>query len=206
VLVTLGRRGIFAVGAVVGVIVLVAGWLLLVSPARSDISKTKAAAATQSHDNDSARIQLATMRGIAKNLPQEQAELALLNQRVPNAAQLPALLRQIRAAADSSGVSLDNLTPTVPAPLTDAPGISAVSISMEVTGGYADVEQFDDALESLKRTFLVSGFTMTGGASAAGSGSTGSTSTSTSTDANQITTAFSGQVLLNSAATATTGS
>jgi Tfp pilus assembly protein PilO len=202
---TLGRKGISAVGAAICVAVLVAGWFLLVSPLKSDIAKTKADTATQVQDNDSARLKLSAMQSIAKNLPKEQAELAQLSQAVPDSADLPALLKTIQNTADSTGVSMTSLSPTVPAALTNAPGISAVQISMAVSGGYAELEQFDSALEGLKRTFLVSGFTMAGG----GDGSTGTSATSTSSDsATNISATFSGQVLLKTApvASATTGS
>jgi Tfp pilus assembly protein PilO len=195
---TLGRKGIAAIGAVVCIVVLVAGWFLLISPVKSDISKTKAEAATQVEANDSARLKLSSMRSIAKQLPREQAELAALTQKVPASAQLPTLLRDIQTAADNTGVSLKALTPSQPADLASAPGISAVQISMSVSGGYAEIEQFESALEGLKRTFLVSGFSMTGGSKVDSTGK--STPSDGSTD---ITTSIDGQVLLKSVPVAT---
>jgi Tfp pilus assembly protein PilO len=169
--------------------VLAGGWFLLVKPVRSDISKVKAQTSQQQQDNDSAQLQLQSMRSIAKNLPAEKAELAVLSQRVPSAVELPALLRSMQALAKSSGVNLLGITPTVPAPLTNAPGISTVGISLNVSGGYAEIEQFDSSLEGLQRTFLVSGFTLTGsGTPGTSSGATTSTAT--------ITASLSGRVLV----------
>ena len=194
---TLGRRGIVAVGAIVCVVVLLAGWFLLVAPVKSDISKTKAASAAQTTANSDLTLTLASMRAIAKKLPQEKAELAALAERVPSQLEVPALLRAIQDAATQTGVTLSNLTPSQPVALVGADGISTVSLALSVTGGYAETEQFDSALESLRRTFLVSAFTMAGGAASA-------TASASSTSDSNITTNFTGQVLVHTA-TATTG-
>jgi Tfp pilus assembly protein PilO len=195
---TLGRRGIVIIGAVVGVVVLVAGWFLMVAPVRSDISKTKAATAAQTEQNDGLSLTLATMRSIAKKLPQEQAELAVLNKRVPDQVMIPSLLRAIQTAATATGVDLTSLVPGQPAALAGAPGISSVSITLAVTGGYAEVEQFDSSLEALQRTYLVSGFTLSGGGAAADSTTAATQATLSAT--------LNGQVLVHTAtATATAG-
>lgn len=188
---SLGIRGTIAIGAVMCLAVLVAGWFLLVQPVKADISKTKADTATQQQDNDALQAKVATMRGIAKQLPAEQAELATLTQRVPDSVELAALLRSIQGLADDTGVSLDGFAPTAPAALPEAPGISTVSVALNVKGGYAELEQFDTELEALQRTFLVSGFTMTGAGVA------------TDSSATQITAAFTGRVLVHTPATAT---
>ena len=67
--------------------------------------------------------------------------------------------------AIASGVKLISITPGTPTALDNAPGISSVTVQLSVSGGYAEIEQFDSALEGLQRTFLVSGFTFTGAAS-----------------------------------------
>jgi Tfp pilus assembly protein PilO len=198
----LGRKGIVAIAAVAGLVVFLAGWFLLVAPVKSDISKTKAATANQISDDDSLRLTISTMRSIAAKLPQETAELAVLNQRVPDKAELAKLLRSITTTATDTGVALTSLTPSVPAALASAPGVSAVTVSLNVTGGYAAIEQFDSALEALQRTFLVTGFSLSGS-----SGQTSSTSSSSSASAGGITASFTGQVLVRSTATSTsTGS
>jgi Tfp pilus assembly protein PilO len=190
---SLGRNVTIGVAAVVCLAVLAGGWFLLVKPARSDIAKVKAQTAQQQSDNDSARLQLQSMRSIAKNLPAEKAELAVLSQRVPNQVQLPSILRSMQALAKASGVTVTTITPTTPSPLASAPGIATVGIALNLTGGYAEIEQFDSALEGLQRTFLVTGFTLTGGSS-------------TSSTTSSITASLTGRVLVHTTATtATTG-
>jgi Tfp pilus assembly protein PilO len=197
---SIGRRATIIIAAVAGIAVLAGGWFLLVAPVKSDISKVKAQSSQQQSDNDSARLQLQSMQSIAKDLPAEKAELAVLTQRVPNEVDLPAILRSMQALAKASGVSLVSITPTAPSPLVSAPGIATVGIGLNVTGGYAEIEQFDSALEGLQRTFLVSGFSLTGGASTSGGTAASSTPSTTST----ITATFTGQVLVHTTATAAT--
>ncbi len=181
-------------GAVLCVALLVAGWFLLVQPVKADISKTKAATATQQQDNDGTRAKVATMRDIAKKLPAEQSELATLSERVPDQVELAALLRSVQSLADGTGVSLEGFTPSPPAPLDSAPGVSTVGVQLNVKGGYAEIEQFDTELEALKRTFLVSQFTMTAAGIATGS------------SAAEITAAFTGRVLVHTAPTSAASS
>jgi len=187
---SLGRRATIVIAAVACLAVLAGGWFLLIKPARASIAATKAQTHQQQDDNASSRLQLQTMRSIAKNLPAEKAELAVLSRRVPSQVQLPALLRSMQALAKASGVAITGITPTTPTPLTNAPGIATVNITLIVTGGYAEIEQFDSALEGLQRTFLVSGFTLTGGSSTGGTTS--------------ITASFNGRVLVHTTTTAAT--
>ncbi|HEX4429780.1 MAG TPA: type 4a pilus biogenesis protein PilO [Frankiaceae bacterium] len=195
---SIGRRATIIVAAVAGLAVLAGGWFLLVKPVRSDISKVKAQTTQQQSDNDSSRLQLQSMQSIAKHLPAEKAELAVLSQRVPNQVELPAILRSMQALAKASGVTLATITPAVPTPLTGAPGIDTVAINLAVSGGYAEVEQFDSALEGLQRTFLVSGFTLTGSGGTSGAGTPAASTTTT------ITATFTGRVLVHTTAPAAT--
>lgn len=201
-----GRKATIIVAAVACLAVLVGGWELLIQPTRSSISKTKAQTAQQVQDNQSAQLQLQSMRSIAKNLPAEQAELTALQKKVPNQVELPTVLRSMQFLAVTSGVKLLSITPSTPTPLDSAPGIATVQVGLTVNGGYAEIEQFDSALEGLQRTFMVSGFTFTGNGTATTSSSSSSSSSST-TAANapvSITANLTGRVLVHTTATAGT--
>ncbi len=204
---SLGRRATIAIAVVACLAVLAGGWFLLIQPTRSSISKTKAQTAQQQADNQSAQLQLQSMRSIAKHLPAEQAELAALQKKVPTQVELPAILRSMQALAISSGVNLLTFTPTTPTPLANAPGIATVGIQMSVSGGYAELEQLDSALEGLQRTFMVTGFTFTGSGSTANGSATSASSSASSTSGgtpDTISASFTGRVLVHSTATAGT--
>jgi Tfp pilus assembly protein PilO len=143
------------------------------------------------------------MRSIAKNLPVEQAELAALQKKVPNQVELPTILRSMEYLGITSGVKLLTITPSAPTPLDSAPGIASVQIGLTVNGGYAEIEQFDSALEGLQRTFMVSAFTFTGNGTATSSSSSSSSSSSANAPVS-ITASLTGRVLVHTTATAGT--
>ena len=79
-------------------------------------------------------------------------------------------------SAESTDSSAAATTPVVPA-APPAPSLYQVPLTLDVSGSYFELEQFINKLEGLKRSFLVTGFTVTPVASetAAAGDSTGST-------------------------------
>jgi Tfp pilus assembly protein PilO len=150
-----------ALTSVASVIVLVAGWFLLISPKRSEVSDLKSQAAAQENTNDGLQLKLTALRSQQKGLAAKNKQLAELAKKIPTTADLPGLLRQLSATATTSNVDLTDLTPAAPVTLTAAPGISAVSISLKVEGAYFDVAQYVNGLESLDRGLMVTSLTET---------------------------------------------
>jgi Tfp pilus assembly protein PilO len=202
----IGRRETVVIGIVLMILVIVAGWFLLVKPTSSKVSQLKRQAADQQQTNEATRNQIAVLEGQKKQLPADEAELAKLAQRVPANVELPSLLRQMQQAAGDSGVTLVGITPTQPAPLTGANGIDAVGVTLVVTGGYAEVEEFDSTLENLSRAFLVSGFTLAGTSGASGTAASTPTGGSNAGSDKTVSATFNGRVLLRSATTPSTSS
>lgn len=196
---TIGRRETVAIGVVAMILVIVAGWFLLIKPTSSKVSGLKKQAQQQQQDNDALQTEIAVLQSAKKKLPQDIAELNKLTQRVPQSVELPTLLRQMQQIATDSGVTLKGITPTQPSALPGAQGIDAVGISIVVGGGYAEIEQLDSSLESLSRAFLVSGLALTSGgpSGAAGSSTSSAASATSSSDPSDLITAtLTGRVLL----------
>jgi Tfp pilus assembly protein PilO len=186
----LGRTQSLVIAAVLAVAVLAGGYLGLVQPTKKSVSKLKTQAQAQESSNSSTQLQLSVLKGQAKRLPLQERELAAIKTKVPDHVQLSNLLRQLVVAAQTSGINLTSLTPTVPVSLPGAPGISYVDLTINFNGGYADVEQFDSSLESLSRTLLVKDFSLTA------SGGTSSTTASASGLPSTVTAVFNGRVLV----------
>lgn len=146
-----------ALTAVASIAVLAAGWFLLISPKKSSIADMKSQAVTAESNNQGLQTKLAMLKSQSKGLAAENAKLAALAKKIPLTADLPALLRQLAAAATTSNVDLVSLTPAQPVALTAAPGVNAISLAIGVKGTYFNVEQYLNALESLDRGLLVSG-------------------------------------------------
>ena len=179
-------------GAVLAVLILVAGWFLVVSPVRSDTSKTKAQTASVVSDNDRMQAQLNQLIALKKNVTDKQAELSNIAAEIPGDPQLPRLIRQLTGIAGDAGVDLVALTPSQPtAPTTSTPtgatslgsssptGSTAthvapraaadtyltIPVALQVQGDYAGLEEFLQRLETLKRIFILGQIALTPGSS-----------------------------------------
>ncbi|MGN6331120.1 MAG: type 4a pilus biogenesis protein PilO [Motilibacteraceae bacterium] len=161
------------------VAVLAAGWFLLVSPKRGEASDLRAQAVSQEQQNVQLQAKLEQLKAQAKDLPAQQAKLADFHLRIPDNPALPTLVRDLTKATKAAGTDLVSLAPGQPAALTPAAGtqpvapsaggaaakpatatspLFAVPVQLHVTGTYPQVELFINQLESLKRSFLVTGF------------------------------------------------
>ena len=179
---------------VVGVLaIVVGGWMLLISPKKSEASDLKTQAEQVQTSNRGLEVQLATLKAQQKQMPQFQAKLAQLSAKIPNNPALPGLIRALSAAADDAGVELVTVAPSVPtayqpaaapaqvvAPTaksgstTSAPAqpraaapatlLQVINLNLNVAGGYFETEQFFDKLEKLTRAFKVTSFSMAPGA------------------------------------------
>lgn len=168
-------------------VVLAAGWFLLVSPKRSEAADLNAQAASKASANQQLAGQLAILKAQAKDLPQQQAKLAAVAAKIPDNPALPALVRALSKAADDAGVELVSMAPSLPAPVVAAApaapaaagagttaarpaapsaaagALESIGLNLNVVGGYFQVEQFLDRLESMSRALKVTGFTLAPG-------------------------------------------
>lgn len=193
------RRQQLIAGCVALCLVILAGsWFLLDKPRKQAVADLQAKAAQQESTNASTRTQVAVLRDVAARLPAAQKQAAALGNRVPASPELVALIRQLTDAAAHSGVGLQGITPTKPTALPVAPGLSSIGLTLMVKGDYPSLEQFETQLEDLKRSFLVTGLTVAGGAAGASSSGTASTSSSAGAADNRLTETITGQVLTGS--------
>lgn len=172
----------YVVFAVLGcLVVLAAGWFLLVSPKRSDAAALKTQTAGQVTANAQLENQLQILKAQAKDLPKQQAKLASVAAKIPDNPALPSMIRSLTTAATSAGVELVTVTPGQPTAVAAAPvavktagaaapaGASAgqlaqIPLTLAIAGGYFQVEQFVANLENLPRSMRITGLTLAPGA------------------------------------------
>ena len=187
--------------AILVLAILAAGWFLLVSPRRGEAATLREQSVSQEEANGRLVQQLTVLKAQQADLPQQRAKLAVLRQQIPGNPALPTLIRNLTAAGRKVGVSIDTMAPTVPVPAVVAqpvapvvtttstesaegtetavpapvapPAVSLfqIPLTLNVTGSYFELEQFINRLEKLKRSYLVTGFTVSqanGGASTDG--------------------------------------
>lgn len=173
-------RQLILITAALIVALFVGSWFLLISPKRADAQALRVKTAQAQQQVTQLNSQLALLKQEAKDLPAKEAELAKVDQAIPDQVQLPALLNQLRSLAAQNDVELVSVSPQAPTPYT-APGASStggssatagsvttttqpntpltvVPVGMQVAGKFAQVKQFLNALESLQRIYLVTGF------------------------------------------------
>lgn len=159
----------YGASALAALLVLVAGWSLLVSPQRANAEEVNASAESKVAANVATERQIASLKVQYKDLPVLEQQLAAVRGRIPQAPNLPGLLRSLTTTAKTAGVVLTSVTPSVPAPLGGGSGsraedsglggpgqVNQVPMSLAVEGKFANLRLFLSGLEAMPRSFLVS--------------------------------------------------
>ena len=171
--------------AVIVLLILVGGWFGLVAPKHSSADDLRASTTTQETTNLTLAAQVSMLKAQQAGLPAQEAKLALIRQRIPDNPALPSFIRSLGALAKASNVALQTIAPVPPAPNSSpavipsgvrptgvVPQLQTVAVTINLLGTYANVELFLNKLESLKRSFLVTGLQLSPGNSTT-SGTTG---------------------------------
>jgi type IV pilus assembly protein PilO len=147
--------------------VMAAGWFLMISPQRSHASQLRSEAASVENSTNGLMTQISQLKEQQKGETAQQKRLAEIAQLIPDNPQLPALIRQLSAAAHQAGVSLDSMAPSSPSPVAAAVGavgatapLSQIPVVISVTGSYFNIESFMRKLEHLDRAFKTTGLTI----------------------------------------------
>lgn len=97
--------------AVVCLLLLVASYLLLIAPKREEATALDEQTASTAQTNAQLQSKLTELQAQFADLPQTQAQLAAIQQAIPQDAALPTLVRDLDSTATASGVTLMSLTP-----------------------------------------------------------------------------------------------
>jgi type IV pilus assembly protein PilO len=218
---------VWSAGAAVAALVMViAGWFLLISPQRSEAASLREQTVSQQGVNDSMRLKTEQLKAQFASLPERQAQLAEIQQQMPGNAALPSLIRSLSGAADAAGVTLTSIAPGAPTALTPAgptgaagattlaggpaAPLQAISTTVVTGGSYAELTLFMQKLQTMRRAFLVENIGLTAGADVAATTTTTASAVKKSTG--ELTMTVTGKVFVLSAdaaaapATATTPS
>jgi Tfp pilus assembly protein PilO len=128
--------------ALAGVVVLAAGWFLLISPLRAETGTTRDATEAQEAQNDARELALIRLQEEFGQLGEYRAELAGLQAAIPVQAELPALTREVQEVAERTGVTILQMTSATPvavaepAVVTDT-GTAADGDTADSSGGAA---------------------------------------------------------------------
>jgi Tfp pilus assembly protein PilO len=158
-------------------VVLAGGWFVLVSPQKASVDEIVAQTATVNNANARTEQQIAALKAEFTQLPQLQSQVALIRQHIPQTPNEPTLLRTVTKAASTAGVNLSSITIAAPSVMQSGtatggatgnqfaiPGqMSQISLSMTITGNFADTRLFLNSVEGMQRVMLVTGVNITRG-------------------------------------------
>lgn len=175
--------------ALVCVLIVVAGWFLLITPQRAEAADLRDQTVSAAQVNSQMEQRIAQLKADFAELPKHEAELAAIRLAMPEDPQLAALTRDLQALSTSSGVTLMSIAPggltavLSPAPVAPAaapdpaaagsdasdpaagtgvnPGLSELPVSVDVVGSFEAAEAFLDGLQTdIARRYLVDGLTV----------------------------------------------
>src|SRR3954465_8685082 len=134
--------------AVACLAILAAGWFLAVKPQRSHAASLRTQTQSVESSNSGLASQVAQLKQQQKDLPAQQKLLSQIATKIPDNPALPALIRQLSAAADGAGADLVSIAPGAPALATAraaaatttgtaaAAPLAAIPLTIQVQGSY----------------------------------------------------------------------
>lgn len=162
------------VTAVVVVVLLAAGWLLLLSPVRSKVADLQTQKVSQESANDQSRARNVELKAEAAKLEAQEKRIKALQSRIPATVELPDVIRKLAGNAADVGVDVVGISPQPPTAIggastptaSGAPTAPAgdplymVPVTVDVKGAYKELESLLRKLEGLNRIFLVNGISV----------------------------------------------
>ncbi len=162
-----------AVGSAVVLLVLVVGYLLVLSPRLSEVDEIRAQIDTTAQNNGVVTTTIADLEQKKAGLDDQRKVARALARKFPTTAAQSDMFADIRAAAEQAGISdeaVTALTPTVPVtagslaadggatlPQDGAPaatGMATMDVSASVTGTREQLRSFLAAMENQARSYL----------------------------------------------------
>jgi len=137
-------KEVYIITAVVAVVLIVAWYFLLFSPARTKISDLDGEIQSSQTALSTAQQEVARLESYKKTAPQSRAEIVRLGKMLPMSEGIPSMIVELTKTTDVSGVELNSITrgtTQLGAPF----GVQTVTLS--VTGRFFDVEDFLYRLE-----------------------------------------------------------
>jgi Tfp pilus assembly protein PilO len=139
---------------------LLAIWFFLLwGPQGGELEKAKDREDVAASENQELELRLARLRASQEKAPSLQAELAELRAAVPDGPDLAQFILDAHTIAEESGVEFTSINQTPPAPSTTG-GPPSIALTISVSGGYFEVLDYLDRLDSLGRIVVIDGLTL----------------------------------------------
>ncbi len=154
------------IGAVGSVLLLLIGYLLVISPAQGRLDEVNTAIETQESKNLQLSNKLNTLKQQVSEVPAKLQEIKAVQAKMPGSMKQPALVRSLEQAAQRAGVQLTSISAGTPAAIEGSPGetqLIDLPYTLAATGTYSSLKNFVSNLERLDRAYLISTVDVSGG-------------------------------------------
>ena len=167
------RRQELVLAAVGAVLVLIAATLLLIRPTRQATAEARADRDTAVAESQTLRDQIKALEALKPKEAELKAQAELAKAEFPATPALPGLVDALQDAASQSGVELGTVAPSTPEASTVNSLLAQITTTVNVSGGYFEIQDFLVRLENLvkgsdparvtPRSVLVESVNLTGG-------------------------------------------
>ncbi len=164
------KRNALIAGVAGFVVILLAWYFIVYSPIGDTLSTTKTSVAAEQGKEQSLQADLARLNSQQKSSTEQEALLRKFDQAIPKLPDLGEFIIQANNIADDAGIEFLSIAPSPPA----ASGASStISLTINVSGSFFQIENYLTRLEKLDRLVIIDGLNMTtGGSDAASAGDT----------------------------------
>jgi Tfp pilus assembly protein PilO len=152
-----------AVSILAGVLIVALWYTMLLKPTRAKVTKVKGEAQVQEDKLAPLQSQLAQARRDAANAAEIQAQLASLQQAMPDTPALAEFIRDANRIAAASGVAWQSVTHATPTP--GVGGSTSITVGIQVRGTYGQVLDYLGQLAAMKRLLVVDNLQLSSGSS-----------------------------------------
>ena len=143
------RRNELILAGVGALVVLVAATMLLVRPTRQATADANAERDTAVSESQALRDQIKALEALKPKEAELKAKASLAKAEFPATPALPAMVDALQDTASLSGVELGTVAPSTPKASTASPLLAEITTTVNVSGGYFEIQDFLVRLESL---------------------------------------------------------
>lgn len=130
------NRATILLSALGAVLLVALWWLFLYSPGQDELASVRDEIAAAEVEQAGLEQRIAALEAVRARAPETEAAIAQLRSIVPDDPDLPGALRQIAAAAEDAGVTVDSLSTTRPEVVDELTGLYSSSVVVAASGSY----------------------------------------------------------------------
>jgi Tfp pilus assembly protein PilO len=162
------NKRVIAIAVAVSVVLVGIWYVAIFSSQSKSLRNAHATVAAANSQAAGLRSQIAVLQQEKAQLPAATSKLAVLKLDLPDTPALDKLIDDVNAAAAQAGVDWQTVSPSKPATSAAgtsqavAGGLQAVTVGMQVNGGYKQVTDFISKLMTISRLLTVTSVNLSG--------------------------------------------